>query len=73
VVTSAHAHADLLSVDTAEAVASPGVMAVLTARDIPGENQVGVSTPDQPLLVETRARMWADRIALVAAVFLVDG
>jgi CO/xanthine dehydrogenase Mo-binding subunit len=67
VVTSAHAHAEVLSIDVSEAQRSPGVFAVLTAKDIPGENQIGVSTPDQPLLVETRARMLADRIALVAA------
>jgi len=67
VVTSAHPHADVLSVDTAEALRCPGVFAVLTARDIPGENQIGVSTADQPLLVERRARMLADRVALVAA------
>ncbi len=67
VVTSAHPHADVTSVDVSEAAASDGVFAVLTARDIPGENQIGVSTADQPLLVETRARMLADRIALIAA------
>jgi CO/xanthine dehydrogenase Mo-binding subunit len=67
VVTSAHPHAEVLSIDTAEAAASEGVFAVLTAKDIPGENQIGVATADQPLLVETRARMLADRVALVAA------
>lgn len=69
VVTSAHAHAEVLSIDTSEAAASPGVLAVITAKDIPGENQIGVSTSDQPLMVAVggKARMMADRIALVAA------
>lgn len=67
VVTSAHPHAEVLAVDTAEAERVPGVFAVMTAKDIPGENQVGVATADQPLLVEKKARMLADRIALVAA------
>ncbi|MBI3186118.1 MAG: xanthine dehydrogenase family protein [Myxococcales bacterium] len=67
VVTSAHPHAEVHSVDVSLALASAGVFAVLTARDVPGENQIGVVTADQPLLVERRARMLADRIALVAA------
>src|SRR5690349_7916984 len=67
VVTSAHPHAEIVSLDTSEAAASPGVLAVVTAKDIPGDNQIGVSTADQPLLVESRARMMADRLALIAA------
>lgn len=67
VVTSVHPHAEVLAIDTTEAEASPGVFSVLTAKDIPGENQIGVATGDQPLLVEHKARMMADRIALVAA------
>ncbi len=67
VVTSEHPHAELLSIDTVAAAASPGVMAVITAKDIPGENQIGVASLDQPLLVANKARMMADRLALVAA------
>ncbi|HVE87924.1 MAG TPA: molybdopterin cofactor-binding domain-containing protein, partial [Myxococcales bacterium] len=69
VVTSAHAHAEVTSIDVSEAAASDGVFAVITARDVPGENQIGVATADQPLLVEEKgkARMLADRVALVAA------
>jgi nicotinate dehydrogenase large molybdopterin subunit len=67
VLTSAHPHAELLTIDTSEARASRGVFAVLTAKDIRGENQIGVATLDQPLLVETKARMMADRLAIVAA------
>lgn len=67
VVTSAHPHAEIASVDTAEARSMPGVFAIATADDIPGENQIGVATPDQPLLAKHKARMMAERIALVAA------
>ena len=59
--------AEVLSVDVSEARACEGVFAVVTARDVPGENQIGVASLDQPLLVETKARMFADRIALIAA------
>ncbi len=67
VVTSEHPHARVLAIDTAEAERVPGVFAVVTAKDIPGQNQIGVASLDQPLLVEQKARMLADRIALVAA------
>lgn len=67
ILTSAYPHARVKSVDISEAVGIPGVRAVLTARDIPGENQIGAALPDQPLLVKEKARMLADRIALVAA------
>jgi CO/xanthine dehydrogenase Mo-binding subunit len=67
VVTSAHPHAEVLAIDVTAARECPGVFAVLTAKDIPGENQIGVATLDQPLLVEGKARMMADRLALVAA------
>ncbi|MHB8873367.1 MAG: xanthine dehydrogenase family protein molybdopterin-binding subunit [Myxococcaceae bacterium] len=67
VVTSAFPHAEVLSIDTTEAAASPGVFAVVTAKDVQGENQIGVTLPDQPLLVVGKARMMADRLALIAA------
>jgi aldehyde oxidoreductase len=65
--TSAAAHAQLLGVDISEAEAMPGVAAVITARDVPGENQVGAHTADQPLLAVGKVRQLSDRIALVAA------
>ncbi len=57
----------MLGLDTDAARAVPGVVAVLTAADIPGGNQIGVIFPDQPLLVTDRVRMVGDRLALVAA------
>ena len=65
--TSAHPHARVDRIDTGPASASPGVVAVLTARDVPGENQIGCVTSDQPLLVEDRARFLGDRLAIVVA------
>uniref|UniRef100_A0A8C2W2I8 aldehyde oxidase n=1 Tax=Chinchilla lanigera TaxID=34839 RepID=A0A8C2W2I8_CHILA len=38
VVTSTRAHAKIISIDTAEALALPGVVSVITAEDVPGEN-----------------------------------
>ena len=39
-------HARILSIDTARAKAMPGVHAVLTAADIPGENLFGLAIRD---------------------------
>ncbi len=57
----------ILSLDVAGARAAEGVEAVLTARDLPGPNRIGVIFPDQPLLAEGRVRMVGERLALVAA------
>uniref|UniRef100_A0ACB8G1I9 Uncharacterized protein n=2 Tax=Sphaerodactylus townsendi TaxID=933632 RepID=A0ACB8G1I9_9SAUR len=38
VVTSTRAHAKILSIDTSEALEAPGVVAVVSAADIPGRN-----------------------------------
>jgi CO/xanthine dehydrogenase Mo-binding subunit len=60
-------HARLVRIDASRALAIPGVHAVLTARDIPGVNQVGVVDADQPLLPEDRVRYSGDAVALVVA------
>jgi CO/xanthine dehydrogenase Mo-binding subunit len=42
-------HARVVQIDTSEAEAAPGVVAVLTAADVP-VNEYGLQTPDQPVL-----------------------
>ncbi len=44
-----HAHARVLGIDTARALAAPGVLTVLTAADVPGENDIGPARRDEPL------------------------
>jgi CO/xanthine dehydrogenase Mo-binding subunit len=61
------AHARLAAVDPSEALALPGVRAVLTADDIPGDNQVGVVESDQPLIPFETVRYSGDAVALVVA------
>ena len=61
------AHAELLEVDASAAESMAGVRAVITADDIPGENQVGVVSPDQPLLPFDRIRYEGDAVAVVVA------
>ncbi len=45
----------------------PGVHAVLTYKDIPGNNIIGVINKDEPILVSDKIRRVGDAIALVAA------
>lgn len=46
------AHAKILSMNFDDALASAGIVRVLTHKDIPGENQIGISVQDEPLFAE---------------------
>ena len=61
------AHGKLLSFDASKALALEGVVAVFTAKDIPGENQIGGIVQDEPLLAETDLHFVGMPIALVVA------
>jgi aldehyde oxidoreductase len=60
-------HARILSVDTSEAEALPGVVAVVTAGDIPGKNQCGLVVRDQPAIAADKTRYIGDGLAAVFA------
>ncbi len=62
-------HAIVRSIDISKAQATPGVVAVLTAQDIPGEHYHGLVIPDWPIMVGVgeRVRYVGDAIAIVAA------
>ena len=64
-VWSPHAHARILHLDVTRARAVPGVRAVLTAADVPGHNNVGVSRKDEPLFAETEILYHQHLVALV--------
>lgn len=59
--------ARIIKVDTSKAKELAGVACVLTYKDIPGENRVGIIFKDEPVLVEDKIRRFGDAIALVAA------
>ncbi|MDR3672589.1 MAG: molybdopterin-dependent oxidoreductase [Holophaga sp.] len=61
------AHGRLRSVDLSEALACPGVAAILTAKDIPGENQIGSILPDEELFADREVDFMGMPIALVLA------
>jgi CO/xanthine dehydrogenase Mo-binding subunit len=64
---SRKAHAKLLSVNVEKALRIPGVVGVLTAKDVPGKNVYGLINKDQPLLAHEKVRFVGEAIALVAA------
>ncbi|MGH7834661.1 MAG: xanthine dehydrogenase family protein molybdopterin-binding subunit [Candidatus Binatia bacterium] len=66
-VRSALPHARIIRVDTSKARAYPGVLAVLTAEDVP-DVLVGRQLQDTPVLARDRVRFIGEKIAVVGAV-----
>jgi CO/xanthine dehydrogenase Mo-binding subunit len=66
-VRSPHAHARILEIDTSAAVGAPGVHAVLTHEDVPGDKRYGLEFRDQPVLAFDRVRYFGEPVAVVAA------
>jgi xanthine dehydrogenase molybdenum-binding subunit len=66
---SAHPHARILEIDTSEALAQPGVVAVLTHKDVPGDPRHGLVENDWPVFAggDYPARYVGDPVALVVA------
>lgn len=67
VLRSEYPHAEILSINTQEAEEIPGVISVITYKDIPGLNGFGIVIQDQPVLCEDKVRYVGDAIAAVAA------
>ncbi|MBS8227289.1 xanthine dehydrogenase molybdopterin binding subunit [Vannielia litorea] len=65
--TSAHARASITALDLAAVRAAPGVIAVLTADDLPAANDVSPSAHDEPLLAEGEVYYIGQPIFLVVA------
>ena len=63
-VLSPHASAKILKIDPQPAYGIPGVVTVLTAEDIPGENNTGVIIHDEPLL-PTEVSYWGQAVVWV--------
>jgi selenium-dependent xanthine dehydrogenase len=70
VLLSEHARATILAIDTTLAEQMPGVVAVVTANDVPGQNRVGLIYEDWPpfIGVGMTTSMVGDVLAAVAAV-----
>ncbi|HOU54190.1 MAG TPA: xanthine dehydrogenase molybdopterin binding subunit [Myxococcota bacterium] len=66
-VTSPVAHGHLRSIDPALALAMPGVVRVITAADIPGQNQIGGIVADETLMAEGEVSYVGEVVAAVVA------
>ncbi len=64
-----HARADVRRIDASAALAAPGVVAVFTAADVPGELRVGLIHKDWPVLIPVggRTSYAGDILAVVVA------
>jgi aldehyde oxidoreductase len=69
-------HADILSIDTSEAEKMPGVVKVVTHKDVKGKNRITglITFPtnkgdgwDRPILCDTKVFQYGDAIAIVCA------
>ncbi|GGU25167.1 xanthine dehydrogenase subunit D [Streptomyces lavendofoliae] len=68
ILRSTVAHAEIVSIDTSEALAQAGVYAVLTYEDLPTEvKNYGLEIQDTPVLANGRVRHHGEPVALVAA------
>ena len=59
------AHAKIKSIDLESALKSKGIVTILTAKDIPGENQIGGILPDEPLFADGEVHFRGQVIALI--------
>ncbi|MGJ3561467.1 xanthine dehydrogenase family protein molybdopterin-binding subunit [Streptomyces sp. INA 01156] len=68
ILRSTVAHAEIVSIDTSEALALPGVYAVLTHDDLPTEvRNYGLEIQDTPVLAHGKVRHHGEPVAVVAA------
>ncbi|MGW0842890.1 xanthine dehydrogenase family protein molybdopterin-binding subunit [Streptomyces sp. NPDC002787] len=68
ILRSTVAHAEIVSIDTAEALATPGVYAVMTYDDLPTEvRHYGLEIQDTPVLAHGKVRHHGEPVAIVAA------
>jgi len=81
IIYSPHAHAEIKSIDTAEALQSPGVIAVLTGEDVKADGLGGIQPrfmpedmggpkgyrTSRPILAIDRVRHVGDRVVMVIA------
>lgn len=67
ILVSPIAHGKIRKLDTEKAKDLPGVCAIITAKDIPGENQIGGIIQDEVCLAEEHVHFVGEPVAIVAA------
>ena len=66
-VQAPHAHARILEIDASKARTARGVCAILTAHDVPGENDTGPILHDEPLIPASLVEFYGQAVAWVVA------
>ncbi len=61
------AHGEIKNLDLTAAIQSEGVVRIFTAKDIPGENQIGGIIPDEPLIADHEVHFCGMPVAFVVA------
>ena len=69
---SERAHARIKSIDLTKVRAAPGVVAVITAKDIPGKNDYGPVIADDPIFATTLVQYHGQSMFAVAATTVVE-
>ena len=64
---SPHPHARIVRIDTSPALLVPGVSAVVTKDDVPGQLTYGLISEDQPVFADGVVRYMGEPVAAVAA------
>lgn len=67
VFASSVAHGKIVNLDCSEALRSNGVKQILTAKDIPGQNQIGGIIQDEELLADEFVHFIGEPVALILA------
>ncbi|HPM02491.1 MAG TPA: xanthine dehydrogenase, partial [Candidatus Cloacimonadota bacterium] len=65
ILHSTYAAANIKNISTHLAENMPGIFKIITAKDIPGENQIGHLMPDEPLLADNQVIYYGQPIALI--------
>jgi aldehyde oxidoreductase len=66
-VHSPYAHALIRSIDASGAEQMPGVIGVMTAKDVKGTNRLKLFVPDRPVICDVKVRYIGDPVAAVLA------
>src|SRR3954452_9274499 len=67
---SPHAHARITSIDLSAVIATPGVVAVMTAKDVPGVNDVGPAFLGDPVFADGLVEYHGQSVFAVAVTSL---
>ena len=61
------AHGTIKKLDFSVAEQMPGIVKIFSAKDVPGENQIGGIIPDEPLLADGEVHFCGQPVLLIVA------